>query len=261
MTHLPAVLVTGASSGIGATYAERLAARGHNLVLAARDTAKLTALAQRLTAAHGIEADVITADLTKTADIAALEHRLATDTAIGILINNAGAALPGGFLTQTSDAIDDLIRLNVTAVTRLARAAAVRFATEGRGAILNVASVVGLAPEFGMSVYGATKAFVIYLSQSLQSELAGAGVYVQGVLPGATRTGIWSASGRDLATIPGLMEVEELVDAALTGFDRREAITIPPLPDAAAWEAHDAARKALLPGFGNAKPAARYRAD
>ena len=259
MTNKPTALITGASSGIGATYAERFAARGHDLILAARDTAKLEALAARLTATHGIKADVVRADLTRTADIAALEQRLASDATIGILINIAGASLSGNFLSQSSDAIDDLIRLNVTAVTRLAHAAAVRFAAEGKGAIVNIASVVGLAPEFGMSVYGATKAFVTYLSQSLQTELAATGVYVQGVLPAATRTAIWNASGRDLDTIPGLMEVDDLVDAALVGFDRREAITIPPLPEAAQWEAHDAARKALLPGFGNAKPAARYR--
>ncbi len=260
MTDKPTVLITGASSGIGATYAGRFAKRGHNLVLAARSTGKLQALAAQLAADHGIKADIVQADLTRTADIAALEQRLTDDTSIGILINNAGAALAGNFLSQTSEAIDDLIRLNVTSVTRLARAAAVRFAAEGKGAIVNIASVVGLAPEFGMSVYGATKAFVTYLSQSLQTELATSGVYVQGVLPAATRTAIWNSSGRDLDTIPGLMDVEDLVDAALVGFDRREAITIPPLPDDAQWAAHDNARKALLPGFGNAKPAARYRA-
>lgn len=255
----PTTLITGASSGIGATYAERFAARGHNLVLAARDTAKLNALADHLRTAHGIKVDVIRADLTKTSDITALEQRITADTSIGILINNAGASLPGTFLTQTPEAIDDLIRLNVTAVTRLARAAAVRFAAEGKGAIVNIASVVGLAPEFGMAVYGATKAFVTYLSQSLQGELGKSGVYVQAVLPAATRTAIWDKSGRDLDTIPGLMDVEDLVDAALVGFDRREGITIPPLPEAAAWDALEVARKALLPGFGNSKPGARYR--
>lgn len=255
----PTVLITGASSGIGATYADRFAKRGHDLVLAARSTDKLQALAARLTADHGVKVDVVRADLTKDADVAILEQRLAADPAIGILINNAGAALAGGFLDQTAQAIDDLIRLNVTSVTRLARAAAVRFAAEGKGAIVNIASVVGLAPEFGMSAYGATKAFVIYLSQALQVELGKSGVYVQAVLPAATRTAIWESSGRDLDTIPGLMDVEDLVDAALTGFDRREDITIPPLPDAATWTAHETARQALLPGFGNAKPAARYR--
>jgi short-subunit dehydrogenase len=259
MTDKPSVLITGASSGIGATYAERFAARGHGLVLAARDVAKLEALASRLRADHGVTVDVVRTDLTTEADIAALEARLAADAAIGILVNNAGASLAGGFLDQTAQAIDDLIRLNITAVARLARAAAKRFATEGKGAIVNIASVVGLAPEFGMTVYGATKAFVIYLSQSLQVELGKSGVYVQAVLPAATRTAIWNKTESELDAMSGLMAVGDLVDAALAGFDRREDITIPPLPDAATWDAHEAARKALLPGFGNAKPAARYR--
>lgn len=260
MSDKPSVLITGASSGIGATYAERFAARGHDLVLAARDVARLTALADRLKAAHGVSVDVIRADLTRTANVEAVEARLAQDARIGVLINNAGAALAGGFLAQTPESIDELIRLNVTAVARLARAAAGRFSADGKGAIVNIASVVGLAPEFGMAVYGATKAFVTYFSQGLQAELGNTGVYVQAVLPAATRTAIWDRSGRDLDTIPGLMDVGDLVDAALVGFDRREAVTIPPLPEAAQWETYDAARKAMIPGFGNAKPAARYSA-
>lgn len=255
----PTVLITGASTGIGATYADRFAKRGHDLVLAARDLGKLQALAARLSADHGVKVDAVGADLTTEADIAALEARLASDAVIGILVNNAGASIPGSFVEQSPQAIDSLIRLNIMALARLARAAAGRFAAEGKGAIVNIASVVGLAPEFGMAIYGATKAFVIYLSQSLQIELGKSGVYVQGVLPAATRTAIWEKSGRDLDTIPGLMAVGDLVDAALVGFDRREDITIPPLPEAAAWDAMQAARRALLPGFGNAKPATRYR--
>ena len=103
----------------------------------------------------------------------------------------------------------------------------------GEGAIVNIGSVVGLAPEFGMSVYGATKAFVLFLSQGLSLELAPKGVYVQAVLPAATRTEIWERAGIDINTLPEVMEVGELVDAALVGFDRRELVTIPPLQDAA----------------------------
>lgn len=129
----------------------------------------------------------------------------------------------------------------------------------GEGAIINIASVVGLAPEFGMSVYGATKAFVTYLSQGLAGELGPKGVYVQAVLPAATRTEIWNHGGIDANTIPGMMEVEDLVDAALVGFDRREAITIPPLHDVGTWDSYNAARQAMLPGFGQSLPAERYR--
>ena len=252
-------LVTGASSGIGAVYADRLARRGHDLVLVARDTAKLEALAQRLRSEAGVAVEVLAADLTDTSDRGRVEVRLKEDQHVGILINNAGTTVPGGFSEPNIDSLEKLINLNVTAVTRLAAAVAPRFAAEGSGAIVNIASVLALAPEAFPGVYPATKAFVLTLSQSLQAELGPRGVYVQAVLPGATRTDIWTHAGRDVNTIPGVMEVDDLVDAALVGFDRREPITIPPLPDAGQWEAFSGARLAMLPNFRNAQAAARYR--
>jgi hypothetical protein len=254
------VLVTGASTGIGATYADRFARRGHDLVLVARNLSRLEALASRLRDEAGVAVDILQADLTNETNLAAVETRLRDDSCIGVLVNNAGSALAGGFLRQTSQDVARLITLNTTAVARLASAVAPRFAEAGSGAIVNISSVVGLAPEFGMSVYGATKAFVTFFSQGLSLELGPKGVYVQAVLPAATRTEIWDHAGVDVDTLPALMEVADLVDAALVGFDRREPVTIPPLPDASQWEAYQAARQALIPGFGNAKPAERYRA-
>ncbi|MDE1172264.1 MAG: SDR family oxidoreductase [Parvibaculaceae bacterium] len=259
MTKKPSVLITGASSGIGTVYAERFAARGHDLVLVARDDARLKALAERLARDHGVASDIIKADLTVPADLAVVEARLKDDARIGVLVNNAGAALPGSFLTQSADDVASLISLNVTSLTRLASAVAPRLAKAGEGAIINIASVVGLAPELGLTVYGATKAFVLYLSQGLQLELGPKGVYVQAVLPAATRTEIWERSGRDVNTMSGVMDTQELVDAALVGFDRREAITIPPLPDADQWTALNSARQAMLPNFGQEHAAERYR--
>ncbi|MCI1033416.1 MULTISPECIES: SDR family NAD(P)-dependent oxidoreductase [Raoultella] len=260
MSSKSTVLVTGASTGIGAVYAERFAQRGHDLVLVARNTERLTALAQRLRSEAGVQVDILTADLTNDDDVAAVEQRLREDTRIGILINNAGTAIPGDFINQNGEEISRLIALNVTAVTRLAHAIAPRLAAAGEGAIVNIASVVGLAPEMGLTVYGATKAFVLFLSQALDVELSARGVYVQAVLPAATRTEIWQRSGKDVDTIPGLMEVDKLVDAALAGFDRRELVTIPPLHDEAQWSAMNAARQAMLPGFAQSEPAPRYRA-
>lgn len=256
----PAVLVTGASAGIGAVYAERFARRGHDLVLVARDGAKLAALAARLTGEYGVKVEVEVADLTSEDDLLRVEARLAQDSRIGILVNNAGTILPGGFLDQTAQGLSRLIALNVTAVTRLAAAVAPRFAGAGTGAIVNIASVVGLAPEYGAAVYGATKAFVLFLSQGLQGELGPKGVYVQAVLPAVTRTEIWHHAGRDVDTLTGVMEVGDLVDAALAGFDRAEPVTIPPLPDAGQWAAYEAARRAMLPNFAQSQPAERYRA-
>ncbi|MDQ7246545.1 SDR family NAD(P)-dependent oxidoreductase [Dongia sedimenti] len=259
MSQKPTVLITGASTGIGAVYADRFAKRGHDLVLVARDRAKLEALAQRLRRETGVGVDILPADLTDAAQIGAVEARLRDDARIGILVNNAGASLAGTFIEQTTEATAQLIGLNTIAVTRLAGAVAPRFVKAGTGAIINIASVVGLAPELGLTVYGATKAFVTYLSQGLQLELGPKGVYVQAVLPAATRTDIWAKSGKDVNAIPGMMEVDEMVDAALVGFDRRESVTIPPLPEAEQWTAFDDARKAMLPGFGRDRAAKRYQ--
>jgi len=259
MNNLPTVLITGASSGIGATYAERFARRGHDLVVVARDKARLEALAARLRAECKVVVDVLQADLTKPADLSSLETRLRDDARIGILINNAGMPQPKGFLEQTAESIESLIALNTTAVTRLAAAVAPRFAQSGSGAIVNIGSVVGFAPEFGMSIYGASKAFVLFLSQGLHVELAPKGVYVQAVLPAATRTEIWERAGVDVNTLPEVMEVDELVDAALVGFDRRELVTIPPLHVAGRWDALEAARQGLMSDIRQAHAAERYR--
>lgn len=252
------VLITGASTGIGATYAERFAQRGHDLVLVARDKVRLDALADRLRAQSKVAVEVLQADLTNPSDLAVVETRLREDRRIGILVNNAGAAQSGGILQQSADAIERLIALNTTAPARLAAAVAPRFAEAGSGAIVNLGSVVGLAPEFGMSLYGATKAFVQFLSQGLSVELAPKGVYVQAVLPAGTRTEIWERAGIDASTMSDLMDVGELVDAALVGFDRREPVTIPPLHDVGRWSALEVARLQLLSGIQQAHVAERY---
>ena len=215
--------------------------------------------AERLRRETGVAVDVLQADLTEPRQLAQIEARLRDDTRIGVLVNNAGASAAGGFLDQSPDDVANLISLNVTALTRLASAVAPRFVAAGEGTIINVGSVVGLVPEFGMAVYGATKAFVLFLSQSLHLELGPKGVHVQAVLPASTRTEIWERSGRDVNALPAVMEVDELVDAALVGFDRRETVTIPPLPDAAQWDAFDAARRAMIPNFRQIHAADRYR--
>ncbi|RWO42716.1 MAG: SDR family oxidoreductase [Mesorhizobium sp.] len=256
---IPSVLITGASIGIGAAYAERFARRGHDLVLVARDNARMEALAARLSQENGVAIDIIQADLTQPAELAAVETRLREDASIGILLNNAGTAIGGSFIEQSTDDVARLVALNTTALLRLASAIAPRLAAAGEGAIVNIGSVVGLAPEFGMTVYGATKAFVLFLSQGLSLELAPKGVYVQAVLPATTRTEIWGHVGADVNTLSNVMEVDDLVDAALVGFDRRELVTIPPLPDAGQWDALQAARQAMLPNYRNEHPAERYR--
>ncbi|MDY4332900.1 SDR family NAD(P)-dependent oxidoreductase [Pectobacterium brasiliense] len=259
MTKPATVLITGASSGIGATYAARFARRGHDLVLVARDETRLNTLAARLKEEFGIAVEVLPADLTQSVDLAAIETRLRDDTRISILINNAGMAQSGSFVQQTAVDIEHLIGLNTTALTRLAAAVAPRFVQSGGGTIVNIGSVVGFAPEFGASIYGATKAFVLFLSQGLHLELSPHGVYVQAVLPATTRTEIWERAGIDINTLPEVMDVDELVDAALVGFDRRELVTIPPLHVAERWDVLNAARQGLMSDIRQVHAAERYR--
>ncbi|MCO7627344.1 SDR family oxidoreductase [Pseudomonas fluorescens] len=258
MSTRPTVLITGASTGIGAVYAERFVQRGHDLVLVARDQARLDTLAARLRSEHDVTVDVIPADLTQLADLSTVENRLRDDARIGILVNNAGAALSGNFIDQSTDSVAQLVALNTTALVRLASAIAPRLVKAGDGAIINVGSVVGLAPEFGMTVYGATKAFVLFLSQGLSLELSPQGVYVQAVLPAATRTEIWDRSGIDINTLNDIMEVGDLVDAALVGFDRREPVTIPPLHEAQRWDDLQGARQGLIGQIRQSAVAQRY---
>jgi short-subunit dehydrogenase len=254
-------LVTGASSGIGAVYAEKLAERGYDLILTARDETRLKALSERVTAKTGRKVEVLKADLTSRADLAEVEDRLAKDAAITLLINNAGMSLNGGLLDNEPAAIEKIIALNITAPTLLAGAAGKAFVARKRGVIVNIASVLALAPEMFDGVYSGTKSYVLNLTLSLAQQFEGTSVHAQAVLPGATRTEIWERSGKDIGSFPAdwVMEVEDLVDAALVGLDKGETVTIPPLADEAQWIRYDEARRALAPNLSRRDVAARYR--
>jgi len=254
-------LVTGASSGIGAVYAQRLAARGFDLLLVARDLQRLEEAAGKLRDEYGVQVEVLKADLTLKDDVLKLEQRLRSDSSISLLLNNAGVAADGLLANADMNQLEQLIQLNVTAVTRLASAAAASFAKAGRGTIINIASVVALFPERFNATYSASKAYVLSLTQSLNAELDGTGVKVQAVLPGVTRTEIWERSGIDATQIPAemVMEAGEMVDAALSGLDQGELVTIPSLPDAGDWDKFVAARHVLAPNLSKSQAAARYK--
>ncbi|MDZ3828714.1 SDR family NAD(P)-dependent oxidoreductase [Pseudomonas sp. GNP014] len=254
-------LITGASSGIGAIYAERLAARGFDLLLVARDKARLDSAASQLRDAHGVQVEVWKADLTQKDDVIKLEHRLRSDSSISLLVNNAGVAADGPLANADMDQLERLIQLNITAVTRLASAAAASFAKAGRGTIINIASVVALFPERFNATYTASKAYVLSLTQSLNAELEGSGVQIQAVLPGVTRTEIWERSGIDASGIPAemVMDAGEMVDAALAGLDQGELVTIPSLPDAGEWQSFVAARHVMAPNLSRSAAAQRYK--
>ena len=263
-THPPGTaLVTGASSGIGALYAERLAQRGYDLILVARNEAKLAGLAQRLRAATRRKVEIVVADLTDRKDIARVEVALRSRSDITLLVNNAGIGSASPLLDSDVELMERMIGLNVTALTRLTYAAVPGFVARRRGTIINIASVVGIAPELLNGVYGGTKAFVLAFSRSLQKELTAAGVHVQAVLPGATATDFWDIAGLPIASLPEeiqqrVMSAADLVDAALAGLDQGESVTIPALPDVADWTAYESARQKLLPNLSQARPAARY---
>jgi len=257
-----AALITGASSGIGAIAADRLAKRGHDLILVARHRERLDALAIRLRSETGRSIDVIIADLNERADLARVEDVLRNETSITALVNNAGVGAPTPFLDANVDRLEGMIDLNVTAIVRLTYAALPGFVKRGGGAVINIASILGIVPELLNGVYGGTKAFVIAFSRSLHKEFAEKNIRVQVVLPGATATDFWDTAGTPLQQVPQemVMNADEMVDAALAGFDQGEFITIPSLPDLADWEAYEAARQKLIPNLSLGSPAARYRA-
>lgn len=261
-TSLGTALVTGASSGIGAVYADRLARRGYDLILVARDQARLDKLAAQLRADTGVQVEVLPASLTDKADLARVEQRLRSDGTITLLVNNAGVATLGPLVGSDIDGVDSMLQLNVVAFTRLAAAALAGFVPRGKGILVNIGSVVALAPETFNASYSASKAYVLSLSQTLQAEAGPSGVQVQAVLPGATRTEIWDRAGFSVDQLPAemVMDTAELVDAALLGMDRQERVTIPSLPDAADWDAFLAARAVLGPNLSQRHPSPRYRA-
>jgi hypothetical protein len=255
-------VVTGASSGIGAIYADRLAQRGYDLLLVARRGDRLQSLAARLEQTYGIRAETLVADLEKEADLIALETVLAGNPAIHVLINNAGIArLSPVAEAQPQDALSQ-IALNITGLTRLTHAVLPAFKARNDGVIINIASALALHALPVSAVYSGTKGFVLNFSRGLQQELANTGVRVQVVLPAATATDLWEISGVPLAALPSdtVMSAEHLVDAALAGFDQGESVTLPSMADTGLWERFDTARAELFAAMQTSQPAPRLLA-
>jgi short-subunit dehydrogenase len=253
-------LVTGASSGIGAVYADRLARRGHDLILVARNEERLRELAARLEAAHGRKVRVVSADLGDRAGQRRIETILREDVSIDTLVNNAGFGLAAPLLQSDIERMEEMIDLNVTSLTRLTHAAAAGFVARGKGTIINISSIVAINTEVLNGVYSGSKAYVLALTQSLHQELAEKGVRVQAVLPGPTATEFWGVAGVDPANLPAgwVMSAEDMVDASLAGLDQGEVVTIPPLQDGQDWLSYEAQRRELSQRLANSKPGPRY---
>lgn len=253
-------LITGASSGIGAVYADRLAARGYNLLLVARREDRLNSLAEDLQQRHGINVRTLVADLSQQEGIQRVETVLQEDASIAVLVNNAGAAALSPFLGSTAQQHEAINTLNTTALMRLTLAVLPRFVENNHGTLINIASVVAFHARAGSAVYSATKAWVLNFTRGLQEEFADSNIRIQAVLPAATATEIWGHSGITLDALPegSVMTTEDLVDAALAGLDQGELVTVPPVEEVQLWEDWEAARLALFSASRNGKPASRY---
>ncbi|WP_062784626.1 SDR family NAD(P)-dependent oxidoreductase [Novosphingobium capsulatum] len=255
-------LITGASTGIGAIYADRLAARGYDLILVARNRDKLQQLAAQISDKTGRSVEVLAADLGDSADLARVEKVLREDASVTALVNNAGIGTHTALLESDVDKMTAMVQLNVTALMRLTYAAVPGFVARGGGTVINIASIVAVAPELLNGVYGGTKAFVQAFTTSLNHELADKGIRAQSVLPGATRTDFWALGGLPVEHLPTeiVMDAQDMVDAALAGLDQGETSTIPALRDVALWHAFEAARAALGPQLSATHSAPRFHA-
>lgn len=263
MTHLSSkkvAVITGASAGIGAVYAARLAARGYQLILVARRVDRLDALCAQLAKTYGITAEPVVADLSQDEGLKRVESILSTREDVHVLVNNAGIARLGTIAQRTVDDALSQIALNITALTRLTQAVVPAFIQRNQGVIINIASVLAVHALPISAVYSGTKAFVLQYSRGLQQELAETGVKVQLVLPASTATELWDLSGVPLAALnkDGLMTTEHMVDAALAGLDQGEAATWPSVGDASLWDKYQAASTALFASSQVGTPAARY---
>lgn len=253
-------LVTGASTGIGAIYADRLAKRGYDLILVARNKQRLASLAGRIASDRGRKVETVEADLTVPADLKRVEDILRSNTGISLLVNNAGVGATAPLVDSDVDKMEDMIRLNVNALTRLTYAVVPGFIARGNGTIINISSIVAISPEKSNGVYGGTKAFVLAFNHSLVHELADKGIRVQAVLPGATATEFWHIAGKPIHQLPAqiVMSVDDMVDAALAGLDLGETVTIPSLMSEAEWDRYETARRAMSAKISSAIPAPRY---
>lgn len=260
MTHPGVAVITGASSGIGAAFAQRLARRGHDLLLVARRGERLAALAEQLSAEAGVAVETLVADLGNAEDLTRLEARIA-EIPVLVLVNNAGVGALGPTSTVPADAQEALIRINVVALTRLSIAAVARFRAAGRGTLINIASVMALMPSAGGGAYSGSKAYVLNFTRSLRLELAGTDIGVHAVLPGPVRTKFFSSQGLSDSVFPDSSYVspDALADAALAGAAQGDEVITPTLASADLWRDLEAARGAYMRDVLSGEIAARYR--
>jgi uncharacterized protein len=260
MTTQPRALITGASSGIGRSYAVQLARTGHPLVLVARRADRLNALADELRRDHGVEVEVLSADLSTPKGVAAVSARLGGEPPIGLLVNNAGYAARGRVAELNPDALEEMLRVNIMALSRLSVAAMKSMVALGRGQIINVSSGTVFMQLPGNAGYGASKNYVMGFTRTMQVEAQGTGVQVQLLIPGVIATEFHEVAGNNLSNFPPerVMAADDLVAASLRALEMNEAVCIPSLPDIKDWEAYAAAERAVSAQASRDRTAPRY---
>ena len=254
-TVLGMAVVTGASSGIGKVYAEKLAERGFDLILVARRAERLSALADMLTARHGIAVTNLVADLSKPEEVERVAKTLEADASITVLVNNAGTSVMGAFAEAKAGTLADMLNVNVLALTRLALAVLPGFKQRDHGTLINIGSVLGYYVYPGTSAYSGTKGYVLNFTRGLQAELAGSNVKIQLVAPAGTVSEGWDSTTVDPSIV---MTTEACVDASLKGLDLQETTTLPSVEDLHLLSNYEAAAGALMAASQTGKPASRY---
>ncbi|MFC8722080.1 SDR family NAD(P)-dependent oxidoreductase [Kitasatospora sp. NPDC057198] len=237
-------LITGATAGIGAAYANRLARDGRDLVLVARDTERLAASAAELTARHGVRVETLGADLATEAGIETVEARLRDPARpVDLLVNNAGFGHRGTYLDVPVQDELDMLKVHVEAVLRLTTAAVPGMRERGFGAVVNVASVAAFLPR---GTYGATKAWVVNFTLGIARDLAGSGVRLQALCPGFTRTEFHQRAGMGTSSVPawGWLTADRVVDDSLRDLARNRPLCVP----SKRYRAAVAAARLLPPG-------------
>lgn len=267
MNERSSALVTGASSGLGAAFARRLAQDGYDVIIVARRRDRLESLAEQLQSTHRVNVEVIAADLSKPDNLLKVEKRIAEDNMLELLINNAGFGGYMPFVELDPDKASELINLKVLAVTRLTRAALPGMIARGRGSIVNVSSRLAFSAPLGSAqlpkraVYAGANAFINTFSQLVQSELEGTGVQVQALCPGVVETEFHEHVGIEPGRYPAaiVMKPEDVVQASLTGLKLGEVICVPPLEESALLTQIQEDEKRLFEFSRSGNLATRYK--
>lgn len=256
---LGTAVVTGASSGLGKVYADRLAARGYDLLLVARRKDRLEAIATDLQSPFSVQVRVLLADLAVADGISKVAQEIGADSSITLLVNNAGTSSVEPVAQVSVETITNLIALNITALTLLTKAVLPRFIERNAGTIVNIGSVVGFTGYSWVPVYGGIKAYVLNFTQGLKQQLAETNIRFQYVAPASTASEIWDVMGVPLASVEAvLMDTEACIDAALAGLDAGEFISAPSVHDDTLIAKFEEASTTLLAATQTSEPAPRY---